>query len=44
MVFCTAKTEKEGKVLQYTVGPYWDGSEVWFITAGCAWVPGLEIL
>lgn len=36
MMFKTAKNETEGKVLQYTVGPYWDGSEVWFITAGGA--------
>jgi len=36
MIFRSAKNEKEGKVLQYTVGPYWDGSEVWFITAGGA--------
>ena len=36
MIFKTAKNEKEGRLLQYTVGPYWDGSEVWFITAGGA--------
>lgn len=36
MMFKTARTETEGRVLQYTVGPYWDGSEVWFITAGGA--------
>lgn len=36
MIFKSAKTETEGRVLQYTVGPYWDGSEVWFITAGGA--------
>lgn len=37
MVFKSAKSEVEGKVLQYTVAPpYWDGSEVWFITAGGA--------
>ena len=36
MIFRWARNEKEGRVLQYTVGPYWDGSEVWFITAGGA--------
>jgi len=36
MIFQSANNESEGKVLQYTVGPYWDGSEVWFITAGGA--------
>lgn len=36
MIFKSARTETEGRVLQYTVGPYWDGSEVWFITAGGA--------
>jgi len=36
MIFKTARNEKEGRLLQYTVGPYWDGSEVWFITAGGA--------
>ncbi len=34
MVFRTAKGELEGKTLQYTAGPYWDGSQVWLITAG----------
>lgn len=34
--FKSAKTQIEGKQLQLTVGPYWDGSEVWFITAGGA--------
>lgn len=36
MIFKTARNEKEGRLLQYTVGPYWDGSQVWFITAGGA--------
>ena len=36
MIFKSSRSEKEGRVLQYTVGPYWDGSEVWFITAGGA--------
>lgn len=36
MLFGKSKTELEGRVLQMTVGPYWDGSEVWFITAGGA--------
>ncbi len=36
MIFMAKKSEKEGRVLQYTVGPYWDGTEVWFITAGGA--------
>lgn len=36
MIFRSARSETEGRVLQYTVGPYWDGSEVWFITAGGA--------
>lgn len=36
MIFKSQKTELEGRVLQYTVGPYWDGTEVWFITAGGA--------
>lgn len=36
MIFKTRKNEIEGRVLQYTVGPYWDGTEVWFITAGGA--------
>ncbi len=36
MFFRSARSETEGRVLQYTVGPYWDGSEVWFITAGGA--------
>lgn len=36
MIFKAQKTELEGRVLQYTVGPYWDGTEVWFITAGGA--------
>ncbi len=36
MIFKSHKTELEGRVLQYTVGPYWDGTEVWFITAGGA--------
>ena len=36
MIFKFQKTETEGRVLQYTVGPYWDGTEVWFITAGGA--------
>ncbi len=36
MIFRSARSETEGRVLQYTVGPYWDGSEVWFVTAGGA--------
>jgi len=36
MVFKSQKNELEGRILQYTVGPYWDGTEVWFITAGGA--------
>lgn len=36
MVFKSQKNETEGRILQYTVGPYWDGTEVWFITAGGA--------
>lgn len=36
MVFKSKKNELEGRILQYTVGPYWDGSEVWFITVGGA--------
>ncbi len=36
MIFKSQKNETEGRVLQYTVGPYWDGTEVWFITAGGA--------
>lgn len=36
MIFKSHKHELEGRVLQYTVGPYWDGTEVWFITAGGA--------
>lgn len=36
MIFKSNKSEVEGRVLQYTVGPYWDGTEVWFITAGGA--------
>lgn len=36
MVFRTAKNEPEGKVLQYAAGPYWDGSQVWLVTAGGA--------
>jgi cytochrome d ubiquinol oxidase subunit II len=36
MILKTARNEKEGRLLQYTVGPYWDGSQVWFITAGGA--------
>jgi len=36
MIFHSARSEREGKVLQYTVGPYWDGSQVWLITAGGA--------
>lgn len=36
MIFKSQKTELEGRILQYTVGPYWDGTEVWFITAGGA--------
>lgn len=36
MIFRTPKSELEGRLLQMTVGPYWDGTEVWFITAGGA--------
>lgn len=36
MIFRSARSETEGRLLQYTVGPYWDGSEVWFVTAGGA--------
>jgi len=36
MIFKSQKNELEGRVLQMTVGPYWDGVEVWFITAGGA--------
>jgi len=36
MIFKAQKSEVEGRILQYTVGPYWDGTEVWFITAGGA--------
>jgi len=36
MIFKSHRNELEGRILQYTVGPYWDGTEVWFITAGGA--------
>ncbi len=36
MHFRSARNEPEGRALQYTVGPYWDGSQVWIITAGGA--------
>lgn len=36
MVFKSQKNELEGRLLQMSVGPYWDGVEVWFITAGGA--------
>lgn len=36
MIFHSQRNETEGRILQYTVGPYWDGTEVWFITAGGA--------
>lgn len=31
-----AKTDSERRVLINTVGPHWDGNQVWFITAGGA--------
>lgn len=31
-----AKNEKERRVLLNTIGPVWDGNEVWLITAGAA--------
>ena len=30
------KTEKERRVIVNTVGPLWDGNEVWLLTAGRA--------
>ncbi|MEY4479890.1 MAG: cytochrome c oxidase assembly protein [Bacillota bacterium] len=31
-----AKTDTERRVMINTIGPFWDGNEVWFITAGGA--------
>lgn len=31
-----AKTDKERRIMINTIGPVWDGNEVWFITAGGA--------
>lgn len=31
-----AKTDRERRVMINTIGPFWDGNEVWFITAGGA--------
>ena len=36
MIHHQAKTYREGRLLQYTVAPYWDGTQVWFITAAGA--------
>ncbi len=30
------KTDSERRVMMNTVGPHWDGNQVWFITAGGA--------
>ena len=30
------KTDNERRVMLNTVGPHWDGNQVWFITAGGA--------
>ena len=30
------KTDKERRVMINTIGPHWDGNQVWFITAGGA--------
>jgi cytochrome d ubiquinol oxidase subunit II len=31
-----AKTDQERRIMINTIGPFWDGNEVWFITAGGA--------
>ena len=31
-----AKTEKEKSVIRHAIGPFWDGNEVWLLTAGGA--------
>ncbi|MFT4530092.1 MAG: cytochrome d ubiquinol oxidase subunit II, partial [Thalassolituus oleivorans] len=30
------KTDNERRVMMNTIGPHWDGNQVWFITAGGA--------
>ena len=32
----TADTEKRRRVMLNTIGPFWDGNEVWLLTAGGA--------
>ena len=38
------KTETERRVAINTIGPWWDGNEVWLIVAGAAHVRGLPRL
>ncbi len=33
---CVTKNETERKILYHSIGPFWDGNEVWLITAGGA--------
>ncbi|RUM89100.1 MAG: cytochrome d ubiquinol oxidase subunit II [Thermodesulfatator sp.] len=34
--FCVAKDETERRAIYQAIGPFWDGNEVWLITAGGA--------
>ena len=36
LIKLVGKTDSERRVVINTVGPHWDGNQVWFITAGGA--------
>ena len=40
--FLLGKTDGEKRVLINTIGPVWDGNEVWLVTAGGATLAGPE--
>ncbi len=32
--FCVGRNEEERRIVLRSIGPYWDGNEVWLLAAG----------